>query len=68
MAPPAGQGLDHAEHHEAEPEVHDQPEIYPEGHVPSLRRKIPHQQKIGRIPGEDSRQGVKEVGHLFRHT
>ncbi len=33
----------------------------------SLGRQIPDDQKINRIPNEDGRQGVDEIGYGLRH-
>src|ERR1700687_1591332 len=46
-APPASYRLDHAERHQAKPEVHHQPEIDLEAYMVRSGRQIPHQQKVG---------------------
>src|SRR5579862_3418355 len=62
VAPALSHNLDHAEHHQAEPEVHEQPEVDLKGHMARLGRKMLHQQKVGCVPGEDRRQSMHKIG------
>jgi hypothetical protein len=65
---PASYGFDYAEHHEAEPEVHHQPEIDLKRRMTRSWRKILHQEKVGSVPGENRNQSVNKIGRCLGHT
>jgi hypothetical protein len=67
-APPTSHRLDHAERHQAEPEIHHQTQIHLKRHVTRSWRQILHQEKVGSVPGENRNQGVNKIGRCLGHT
>jgi hypothetical protein len=70
LRPPAhaGERFYHAENYQADPEIHDEPEIQMRSGVSCWSRKVRHDQEIDRISGQDRDQRVHEIAHsCFRH-
>jgi hypothetical protein len=63
--PPFCKGLDCTEKYQAEPEVHEHPEIEVWWMMPRGRWQVRHERKIHQVPCHNGNQGLNEIHSRF---